>query len=190
MRASTLSRWLAGFVVVLAGAASAGETPTFADYVGVYEGQWVNATYGSFAPARIRIEVNGNLGTLAVDLDNGPNGSVFGLPMDPPEVTFTGTVGSHVLSKQADSVFGDVSCSGSPASFQCTASAISAYVVSGSISGGITGDDLNTTYQLELFDLTMAQGQVTATKLPEPGSTAAAAASVACLALARRRARR
>lgn len=176
-RATALLRLLAVLAVAtLPGGAEA--QPTMADFVGVYEGLWFNDTFQSQGPARIRIEVSGQTGTLGVDL----GGNVFG-GFDPPEVVFTGTVGSQALSKDDDSVFGDVDCTGNPSAFTCTGNMISPSVLSGSIAGGITGDALDSDYELTLFGNQMASGTVTATKLPE--ADGALAALLACAALAR-----
>ena len=123
---------LAGVACAVAPPAAA--QPTFADFVGEYEGSWFNETYQSTGAARFRIEVDGSTGTLGVDLD----GNVFG-GFDPPEVVFTATVGSQALAKQDDSLFGDVSCTGNPSAFNCTGNMINDFVLSGSISGGIDG---------------------------------------------------
>jgi hypothetical protein len=188
-------RWL-GLVVVttvglaITGASRAGAPiPTFADYVGTYDGEWFNSTFGSSAPAHIRIAVDGTTATLGVDLDSGANGSVFGLGFDPPEVVFTGTLGAHALSKQSDSLFGDVYCNGNPSNFQCTANLINANVLSGSIAGGINGGILSSTYQLNLADFSMAQGSLTATKVPEPVMGVGATVLGALAVVARRRKR-
>lgn len=175
-------------LLCFATAASAGNpTPTLANVVGVYHGQWYNDTFDSFAPAHIRIEAAGGTATLGVDLDTGPNGCVFGVCADPSEAVFTGTVGSQSLSKSDDSLFGDVNCTGHPADFLCTGSMISPSVLSGSITGNITGDVLHAIYDLSLFGGSMATGTLDATKVPEPGIVPAAVGALgSLLALARR----
>lgn len=165
--------------------AGAQPAPTLADVAGVYEGTWHNLTFDSQGGARIRIEADGGTGTLGVDLD----GNVFGM-FDPPEVVFTGTLGSGSIQKDDDSVFGDVDCTGDPSSFTCTGNMINDSVLSGSITGGVSGGTINTTYQLELVGMQVANGTLVATKLPEPGATAAGAVALAALGALRRPARR
>jgi hypothetical protein len=162
--------------------AGAQPQPTLADVVGVYEGTWNNLTFASQGAARIRIEADGGTGTLGVDLD----GNVFGLP-DPPEVVFTGTIGSQSIEKPDDSVFGDVSCTGNPSAFTCTGNMINDFVLSGSITGGVSGDTIDTTYELELFGMEMANGTVVATKVPEPAAGLGASGALAALGALRRR---
>lgn len=167
---------LAIAALALAQPRPAAAQPTFDDFVGQYEGSWFNDTFSSTGAARIRIEVAGDTGTLGVDLD----GPVFG-GLDPPEVTFTGTVGSQALSKQDDSLFGDVSCTGNPSAFACTANMINDFVLSGTLDGGIASDVLDSDYSLTLLGSQMAAGRVIATKVPEPVSGIGIGAACAAL---------
>jgi len=162
-------------------AARAEAQPTFEDFVGQYEGAWFNDTFSSTGAARFRIEAAGDTGTLGVDLD----GNVFG-GFDPPEVVFTGTIGSQALTKNDDSLFGDVSCTGNPSAFQCTGNMINDFVLSGTISGGIQGGTLQSNYSLTLLGQQMANGRVEAVQVPEPGAGLAALACSTLLLLRKR----
>lgn len=183
---------LAASLALAAGIAAA--ATAHAQQVLSYEGTWNNTTFGSSGPASLTTAITGTGFQAVFDLDNGPNGVVFGQTVDPGPITMLGSLDSSgaitfdSVTPNPHPVYGPLTIAGpSITNLSIGMPDIpSAALLNGTMTGGLQGNgQFHFDYQVNFTGGGNALGTVTLTPIPEPATLALT--TVSCLLLRRKR---